>query len=118
MKYVGSAEFKANCLRLMAEVQAGGEAITVTRPGKPVVVVSAPAEVAAAKPLASAFGLLKSDRYRDGIEPEDFRVDPDREAKWDERGFPAPAVRPLAAWRSRRSRSGKRRWWSIRASLP
>ena len=41
MKYVGAAEFKANCLRLMDEVQAGGEPITVTKRGKPVATVMA-----------------------------------------------------------------------------
>ena len=40
MKYVGAAEFKANCLRLMAEMQADGEPITVTKRGKPLAVVS------------------------------------------------------------------------------
>ncbi len=40
MKYVGAAEFKANCLRLMDEVQAGGEPITVTKRGKPVAMLS------------------------------------------------------------------------------
>ena len=99
MKYVGSAEFKANCLRLMTEMQVDGEPITVTRRGKPVAVVSAPAgvETSAAKPLASSFGLLKSDRYRFDIEPEDFVVDPDWEAKWeakwDERLSPPAAER-------------------------
>ena len=82
MKYVGSAEFKANCLRLMAEVQAGGEPITVTKRGKPVAVVN-PIAAEIGKPLASSFGLLKSDRYRFDIEPEDFVVDPDWEAKWE-----------------------------------
>ncbi|WP_375404000.1 type II toxin-antitoxin system Phd/YefM family antitoxin [uncultured Sphingomonas sp.] len=41
IKYVGAAEFKANCLRLMDEVQAGGETITITKRGKPVAVMSA-----------------------------------------------------------------------------
>ena len=80
MKYVGAAEFKANCLRLMAEVQAGGEPITVTKRGKPVAVVN-PVAVNGAT-LPSAFGLLASDAYRD-VEPEDFVVDPDWEAKWE-----------------------------------
>ena len=40
MKYVGAAEFKANCLRFMDEIQAGGEPITVTKRGKPVAMIS------------------------------------------------------------------------------
>ena len=86
MKYVGSAEFKAHCLRLMAEVQAGGEPITVTKRGKPVALVSAPVgtEGSAAKPpLPSSFGLLKSDLYRDDTEPEESALDPDWEAQWE-----------------------------------
>lgn len=98
MKYVGAAEFKANCLRLMAEVQAGGEPITVTKRGKPVALVSAPAEAEAdtPKPLESAFGMLKSDRYWDNTDPDEM-LDPDWEAKWeakwDERGFTAPSAK-------------------------
>ena len=64
MKYVSASEFKAHCLRLMAEVQAGGEAITVTKRGKPLAVVG-PAELQPAKkPLKSAYGLLRNDEYR------------------------------------------------------
>lgn len=40
MKYVSAAEFKAKCLKLMDEVQATGEPITVTKRGKPVVEIS------------------------------------------------------------------------------
>ncbi|WP_375383384.1 type II toxin-antitoxin system Phd/YefM family antitoxin [uncultured Sphingomonas sp.] len=81
MKYVGAAEFKANCLRLMAEMQADGEPITVTKRGKPVAVVN-PAMVEVGKPLPSAFGLLENDAYRFDIEPGEM-VDPDWEAKFD-----------------------------------
>lgn len=91
-KMVGMAEFKANCTRLLREVSQGGEPITVTSRGKPAAEVKAVAEQP--RKLESAFGMLKSDRYRD-VDPEDFCVDPDWEAKWDvkwdERGFTAPA---------------------------
>ena len=33
---MGAAEFKAKCLRIMDEVAATGEAVTVTKRGKPV----------------------------------------------------------------------------------
>ena len=57
MKYVGAAEFKANCLKLMAEVQAGGEPITVTKRGKPLATVG---PVAEERPDPdSVFGCLK-----------------------------------------------------------
>jgi prevent-host-death family protein len=39
MKYISAAEFKAKCLKLMDEVQATGEPITVTKRGKPVAVL-------------------------------------------------------------------------------
>ena len=62
-KMVGMAEFKANCTRLLREVQAGGEPITVTSRGKPVATVT-PFAKAGDQPLASSFGLLRSDKYR------------------------------------------------------
>ena len=90
-KMVGMAEFKSNCTRLLREVQAGGEPLTVTVRGKPVAVVSPPAPKGK---LKSAFGLFKSDKYRFDIEPEESALDPDWEeqweAKWTERGFPGP----------------------------
>ena len=92
-KEVGMAEFKANCTRLLREVQHGGEALTVTARGKPVATVSPPG-TPERKPFQSAFGLLKGTAYCD-LDPEEFVVDPDWEAKWnakwDERGFRAPA---------------------------
>ena len=92
-KMVGMAEFKANCTRLLREVSEGGEPITVTSRGKPVAEVKAVTEPP--RELKSAFGLLRSDKYRCDLEPENFVVDPDWEAKWeakwDERGFPSPA---------------------------
>ena len=42
MKYIGAAEFKAKCLKLFDELEAGGEAITVTKRGKPVAVMLPP----------------------------------------------------------------------------
>lgn len=94
-KMVGAAEFKAKCLKLIDEMQADGQPITITRRGKPVAVVS---RVSIAgddpKPLASAFGMLRNDAYRFDLDPEESACDPDWEAqweaKWDELGFPAP----------------------------
>jgi prevent-host-death family protein len=91
-KMVGMAEFKANCTRLLREVSQGGEAITVTSRGKPLVVVKSADEQP--RKIEPAFGMLKSDRYRFNIEPEDSVLDADWEqqweAKWTERGFPGP----------------------------
>lgn len=94
-KAVGIAEFKAKCERLLVQMEQDGEPIQLTRRGKVIGVVSLPAPAqASAQPLPSAFGLMKSDAYR-SVDPEEFVVDPDWEAKWDakweERGFRAPA---------------------------
>ena len=35
-KWIGAAEFKANCLRILDEVERSGEAVTVTKRGRPV----------------------------------------------------------------------------------
>lgn len=89
MKYVSAAEFKAKCLKLMDEVQAGGEPITVTKRGKPVaVVVSPPPEK---KPgLETLFGSMRGTVtiHDDILGPVDPDWEAKWEAKWDERGFP------------------------------
>ena len=93
MKYVGAAEFKANCLRLMDEVQAGGEPITVTKRGKPVAIMSAP-EPEKRPGVDDLFGCMKGTVTVAGDWDETGPVDPDWEArweaKWDALGYPAP----------------------------
>jgi prevent-host-death family protein len=90
-KMVGIAEFKANCTRLLREMQKDGEPITVTNRGKVVGVMSPPTEDAKPKSL---FGCMKGTFtiHGDIVGP----VDPDWEAKWDakwdERGLPARAA--------------------------
>ena len=42
MKYMKAAEFKAKCLKIMEDLAAGGEAIVVTKRGRPVALVSPP----------------------------------------------------------------------------
>ena len=84
MKYVGAAEFKANCLRLMAEVQAGGEPITVTKRGKPLATVG---PVASERPDPdSLFGCMKGTAtiHGDIVGP----LDPDWEAEWERNNPP------------------------------
>ena len=87
-KMVGMAEFKANCTRLLREVQAGGEPITVTNRGRPVATVSQPVDKPKRK---SAFGMLKGTVtiHGDLDEPIDPDWEAKWEAKWDERGFSA-----------------------------
>lgn len=54
-KMIGAAEFKANCLRILDEVEQNGEPVTVTKRGKPVAQII-PAKKAERRPL---FGALK-----------------------------------------------------------
>ena len=65
-KLVGIAEFKAKCERLISQMERDGEPIAVTRRGKVVGVLNppSPSEQLAKKPLATAFGLLRNDKYR------------------------------------------------------
>jgi prevent-host-death family protein len=43
MKHMGASVFKARCLRVIADIQATGEPVVVTKRGKPIVKVT-PAE--------------------------------------------------------------------------
>lgn len=92
-KMVGIAEFKANCTRLISEMERDGEPILVTRRGKVVGVLSPPVPEQVPESL---FGALKGMvvRYDDPFGP----IDPDWEAKWeagwDALGFPAPGAKP------------------------
>ena len=82
-KMIGMAEFKANCTRLLREVEQGGESITVTVRGKPVAVVSQP-EV---KPKRrSALGMMKGQIviHGDLDEPLDPNWEEEWLASWDE----------------------------------
>lgn len=75
-KMVGIAEFKANCTRLISEMQRDGEPIMVTKRGKVVGVLSPPALEEIPESL---FGAMKGMviRYDDPFEPA---VDP---SEWD-----------------------------------
>ncbi|WP_294173415.1 type II toxin-antitoxin system Phd/YefM family antitoxin [uncultured Sphingomonas sp.] len=68
-KVIGAAEFKAKCLSILDQVQATGEAVTVTKRGKPVAVLN-PAPAGSERVEHSAIGFLKSDKYRDDWDPE------------------------------------------------
>lgn len=83
-KIVGIAEFKANCTRLIAEMERDGEAITVTKRGKVVGVLSPPPE------KSRLFGLLKGtgEIHGDIVGPVESDWEAAWEAKWEARGFP------------------------------
>ncbi len=76
-KFVGAAEFKAKCLKLIDDMQNDGEPITITKRGKPVAMMSVVKQEK--RPLKPLFGILKGSvlKYDDPFEPA---VDP---AEWD-----------------------------------
>jgi len=85
-KMVGAAEFKAKCLKLIEEMQADGESITITKRGKPVAVLSTPPKEA--DTFVSLIGCMESPLYRfdDPFSPavDPSEVDADNPAAWDE----------------------------------
>lgn len=89
-KVVGIAEFKANCTRLIAQMERDGETITVTKRGKVVGVLSPPVSEKT-RPL---FGLLKGMMkiHGDIVGPV---LDPGWEAEW-EADNPAELYDPAA----------------------
>ena len=91
-KMVGIAEFKANCTRLIAEMERDGEPITITKRGRAVAELKPAADVSRAdRFLAAIAGTVT---LAPDFDPEESMVDPDWEAKWeaqwDALGFPAP----------------------------
>jgi prevent-host-death family protein len=59
-RMIGAAEFKAHCLRILDEVERSGEAVTITKRGKPVGELHPPKR----DPNGFVFGFLKSPGYR------------------------------------------------------
>lgn len=56
MRTIPAGEFKAKCLAIMDEVQAGGEPVIVTKRGKPVVRITA---LEAKSKTESIFGFMR-----------------------------------------------------------
>lgn len=92
-KMVGITEFKAKCIALLDEMERSGEPLTITRRGKPSLMLSA-REVRPARD--ELFGSLKGTVtiHGDIVGPVDHDWEREWEAKWDARGF--PAARPDA----------------------
>lgn len=63
---VGAAEFKANCLRIMREIERTGEAVTVTQRGRPMVEIK-PAHGQPKQKLF--FGCMKGTMTRSDDDP-------------------------------------------------
>lgn len=69
-KIVSASEFKAKCLKLIDEMQRDGQPVTITKRGK-VVAELKPKDVTPGELLRSAFGIVKSDRYRFDLDPSE-----------------------------------------------
>ncbi len=68
IRTVAAAEFKATCLRLIDEMNEGGEPITITKRGKPVAVLMPVTKATDIKPL---WGFMEGtvSRYDDPFSP-------------------------------------------------
>ena len=75
-KRIGAAEFKANCLRILDEVERSGETVTVTKHGRPVAEVK-PAEKGERRSIIGVMKgtVLRYERPFDpAIEPDEWRA--------------------------------------------
>ena len=75
-KRIGAAQFKANCLRILDEIERSGESVTVTKRGRPIAEVK-PVEKAERGSIIGAMKgtVLRYDRPFDpAIEPEEWHA--------------------------------------------
>jgi len=80
-KMIGAAEFKKNCLRIISDIEKGGEAVTVTKRGRPVAELKPIVGSSRAKAL---FGSLKgSVTFGPDFDPSESCCDPGWEEVWD-----------------------------------
>ena len=80
-KVIGIAEFKANCTRLLREMESDGQPIIVTKRGQPVAELKPVARGSRAKAL---FGALKgSVTFAPDFDPGESGLDPDWEKVWE-----------------------------------
>ena len=86
-KMVGIAEFKANCTRLIAEMERDGEPITITKRGRAVAELKPPRDPSRTRPFGCMKGTVTI--LGDITGPLDPDWEAKWEAKWDERGLPA-----------------------------
>lgn len=78
-KIIGAAEFKTHCLRIIDEVARTGEAVTITKRGRPVAEVTA--VKAAQRPEPLTFGCMKG--MVQILGDIDSPFDPDWEEQWE-----------------------------------
>jgi prevent-host-death family protein len=76
VKEIQISTFKAQCLRLLDEVNRTGEGITITRNGKPLVVVQAITDTntRAKFGIAKETGKILGDLIEPAIEPSEWKV--------------------------------------------
>jgi antitoxin (DNA-binding transcriptional repressor) of toxin-antitoxin stability system len=82
-KMIGAAQFKAHCLRIMAEAKRSGETVVITKRGKPFMELK-PVEPDEPTPL---FGCMKTPGYS-FPDPTASALDPDWEEEWDSNNPP------------------------------
>lgn len=73
-RQVPAAEFKAKCLRIIREMEGDGQAVTITRHGRPVAVLS-PLPAAEGRPLIGKMRgtvLAYSDPFAPAASPSDW----------------------------------------------
>lgn len=75
-RMIKASEFKAKCLSLMDEVAASGEAITITKNGKPVATLVPAHKPSFEQALGSMRGMIhiRGDIIAPASEPEDWEV--------------------------------------------
>ena len=78
-KLIGAAEFKAHCLRIMAEAKRSGETVVITKRGKPFMELK-PIAPDKAAPL---FGCMKGSVTWLTDDPTASALDPDWESEWE-----------------------------------
>ena len=72
-KIVSASEFKAKCLRLIDEMQADGQPITITKRGKVVAEVKPKSDL----PSGSLYGVFRSPGYHSNWDHEAPAADPE-----------------------------------------
>lgn len=81
-KMVSASEFKAKCLRLIAEMEQDGEPIAITRRGRVVAEVTPKQD--RSEPIGSIIGSMKGTvTWAPGVDPTAPVLDPEWEAEWE-----------------------------------
>lgn len=80
---IGAAAFQATCLKLIDEIDRGGEAVTITKRGRPVAILK---PIDQERPTKSVIGMLAGsvsgygDPFSPAVDPDDWSAARDGEA--------------------------------------